>query len=601
MSDEGEIRSGDDADSAMVPDFSRSSGEEEGEEGIVFTQDYLEERKRIFERDMAMLRANLPPPPLEDPNIVALLLRIQLLGQVANDVVSDAAPKPETEEEEPEPPNVDPPSSTDYKLQREADESVPTKEVLESLPPANEITVEDLPFLQTGPPTPISDLEVYQENKANHEKMKEIYREEMMSRRKDIARKNAALRDDYMSYYRPWRMDVWEQDRAKGKKPVSPAPTTPPAPPIIPPMATSMIEGRRRKGNSELDFQNALRASEISAREELERRRENKATAQPDLNREAVIPGMLEPEEIKDFIYKDSNNKVDSANAKRVFGFFPPANDFTPEEHEKFTNAFMAHPKRWGKIAELLPGRNFQQCIVHYYLTKEEIKYKAKLNKRWSRRGRAKRSIRPKSNALMADLGVVKPDYEGDEETIAPVTDTGRPRRAAAPTFGDSSADTDNVPTGRRVPSGREGEQIEKPVSRRGRGGGPGSRGGRRGRAQQHLVADQMTPGFPEPSMDGTTETAVFRAREPTDREPGDAPARARLGRGRAREGMYVFESMDPDAAPARQQEMGYGSLQPTSYWSVPEQRDFPMLLAHFGRDFEGISNFMKTKTTTMV
>ncbi|KAL6237463.1 hypothetical protein BDW75DRAFT_238252 [Aspergillus navahoensis] len=39
----------------------------------------------------------------------------------------------------------------------------------------------------------------------------------------------------------------------------------------------------------------------------------------------------------------------------------------------------------------------------------------------------------------------------------------------------------------------------------------------------------------------------------------------------------------------------------PTSYWSVPEQRDFPALLAHFGRDFKRIADFMKTKTTVMV
>ena len=66
---------------------------------------------------------------------------------------------------------------------------------------------------------------------------------------------------------------------------------------------------------------------------------------------------------------------------------------------------------------------------------------------------------------------------------------------------------------------------------------------------------------------------------------------------------MYVFESTEPEApTAARTPEVGgYGSMQPTSYWSVPEQRDFPLLLAHFGRDFEGISSFMKTKTTVMV
>jgi hypothetical protein len=39
----------------------------------------------------------------------------------------------------------------------------------------------------------------------------------------------------------------------------------------------------------------------------------------------------------------------------------------------------------------------------------------------------------------------------------------------------------------------------------------------------------------------------------------------------------------------------------PSSYWSVPEQNKFPNLIAHFGRDYEAIANFMKTKTVTMV
>lgn len=598
-----------------VPDFSRSSDEDE-DERIVFTQDYLEERKQKFENDVRRMRANIPAPPLEDPSIVTLLLRIQLLGSVANDEFPEHV-EPEPLVEETKAPNQRPATPMDYKSEDEVPpQGSPMKLAPEPLPASNGILVENLPFLHSGPPTPISDLDVYQENAANHESFKEVLRGELMRRRKEIARKNADLRDGYLACYKPWRLDVWELDRSKGKHLESPGPVSPPAPPIITP--PSITEGRRYKGNSELDFQNALRASEISAQEELERRRGNKATAQPDLSREAIIPDMLEPQEIHTYIYKDSNNMVESAKAKDVFGFLPPVNDFTPEEHEKFTDAFMAHPKKWGKIAESLPGRDFQQCIVHYYLTKEEIKYKAKLNKRWSRRGRAKRSVRPKSNALMADLGVVKPDYEGEEEP-APVTDTGRPRRAAAPTFGDSSADTDQVPSGRR---GKDGEPTEKPVSRRGGRTGPGSRGGRRGRAAQQLqtalAPEQQisnvpaTPGatFPktemEPSLDGASEAAMARAKEQLEREASEALPRARPGRSRAREGMYVFDSMESDVAtptrqPDRQPEMGYGSLQPTSYWSVPEQRDFPQLLAHFGRDFEGISQFMKTKTTVMV
>lgn len=53
--------------------------------GFVFSKEYLEERKQAFERDMHLLREQLPPPPLEDPNIVSLLMRIQLLGKISQE------------------------------------------------------------------------------------------------------------------------------------------------------------------------------------------------------------------------------------------------------------------------------------------------------------------------------------------------------------------------------------------------------------------------------------------------------------------------------------------------------------------------------------
>lgn len=609
-----ESEQGDKDDSALIPGFGQSSDEEE-EENVVFNQEYLEERKQIFERDMQLLRAEIPPPPLEDPTIVSLLMRIQLLGMLAHEEVqqpSDLLPLPSVEKEEIS--NVSGNERVvtfDPYLKPEQPELHPEPVV----PPVElhpEITIDSLPFLNSGPPTPLSDLEVCQENVSIQEHLRATFCSELSKKKKEIAKKNAALRDEYMSYYKPWRLAVWELDRSKDKKPMTPGPASPPAPPapVSPAPIPEGREGRRYKGNSELDFLNALRASEISAQEELERRRTKMATARPDLSREAIIPDMLEREEEVARIYKDVNNIVEARHALDVFGFVPPRNDFTKEEHEIFTNAFMAHPKRWGKIAESLPGRTFKQCIIHYYLTKEEIKYKAKLNKRWSRRGRGKqKSTRPKSNALIADLGVVKPDFDGEEEP-APVTDTGRPRRAAAPTFGDSNEPEGAVP-GRRGQMGKDGELIEKPASRRG-GRTTGTRGQRRGRTAQPEQKSQgptpqsNTPITVMPQMeigaDGLVESIMPQDRELVEKELHPQMPRSRTARGRAKEGMYVFESTEAETTmPGKQMETGYGSLQPTSYWSVPEQRDFPRLLAHFGRDFEGISNFMKTKTTVMV
>lgn len=592
-------------DSAPILDFDESE-EEEDDENIVFTQDYLEERKQIFEKDMRRLRAEMPPPPLEDQTIVALLMNIQLLGMIALEPVPERPSEPVPSVEKDEQPTK---TSTADRVVSFAPpgmgrEPIPIgKTVIPPVVSHEEITIDSLPFLHSGPPTPISDMEVYQENITARDQLKDTFRNELSKRQKEVANKNATLREEYMSYYKPWRLAVWDRDRYKNQnKSVTPAPVSPPAP-ILPPTPAPIPEGRegrRYKGNSELDFLNALKASEISAQEELERRRTKMATARPDLSREAVIPDMMEPHEEKVSVYKDVNNIIEPENAMAVFGFVPRPNDFSPEEHTIFTDAFMAHPKRWGKIAESLPGRDFQQCIVHYYLTKEEIKYKAKLNKRWSRRGRGKaKSSRPKSNALIADLGVVKPDFEGEEEPQ--VTDTGRPRRAAAPTFGGDANELGEGTAARRGQASKDGEAAEKPAGRRGaRAGGPRTQ--RRGRAAQQEQKTQAMQGVPmgakmEMGGDGMLEGLPL---DTVDKEANIPMPRGRAPRGRTKEGMYVFESTEADV-PAKQPETGYGSLQPTSYWSVPEQRDFPQLLEHFGRDFEGISNFMKTKTTVMV
>ncbi|KAJ5621109.1 hypothetical protein N7510_005093, partial [Penicillium lagena] len=591
-------------DPAPILDFDES--EEEEDENIVFTQDYLEERKQIFEKDMRRLRAEMPPPPLEDQTIVALLMRIQLLGMIALEPVPERPSEPVPSVEKDEQPAKASAADRVVSFAPTVLEREPIPIGKTIIPPVvshEEITIDNLPFLHSGPPTPISDMEVYQENTTVRDRLKDTFLDELSKRQKEIAKKNATLREEYMSYYKPWRLAVWDRDRHKDQnKSVTPGPVSPPAP-ILPPTPAPISEGRegrRYKGNSELDFLNALKASEISAQEELERRRTKMATARPDLSREAVIPDMMEPHEEKASVYKDVNNIIEPENAMAVFGFVPRPNDFSPEEHTIFTDAFMAHPKRWGKIAESLPGRDFQQCIVHYYLTKEEIKYKAKLNKRWSRRGRGKaKSSRPKSNALIADLGVVKPDFEGEEEPQ--VTDTGRPRRAAAPTFGGDTNEVGDGTPARRGQAGKDGEAAEKPPGRRGaRAGGPRTQ--RRGRAAQQEQKAQAMQAIPmgakmEMGGDGMLEGLPADA---VDKEASIPMPRGRAPRGRTKEGMYVFESTETDM-PAKQPETGYGSLQPTSYWSVPEQRDFPQLLEHFGRDFEGISNFMKTKTTVMV
>nr|KMM67416.1 hypothetical protein CPAG_03750 [Coccidioides posadasii RMSCC 3488] len=593
--------------------LTESSGEISDEEDDLDEEDFNQGEQR-FEKEMQALAADMPPPPLEDPVIVGLLLKIQMLGIIAEGAVpsldeSRAAAEIKKPDELPAAVPDENKEASEIELPDAPPILVPPVEA----PVAEAPALENLPFLNDGPPTPFSDMESYQEALKTHESIKNDLRDEIMKQRREIAKEHAELREQYRAYYRPWRLAVDAMDRkkvAEEKKAAASGPSTPPAASTS--VANPILEGRRGyRLNSELDFQNALKASTITAEEENARRRDKEATARPDLAREAPIPDMFDPIQKKASVFQDTNQIIDPAKAFEVFAFDLPPDDFTPEEHKIFTDTFMAHPKKWGRIAQALPGRTFQQCINHYYLTKEEMKYKAKLNKRWARRGRGRRTVArpPKSNALMADLGVVRPVYDGDEtgETTPAVTDTGRPRRAAAPTFGELAADTETstpTPSSGKRNNAKEGNDQPSEKSAR-RGGRGGNRGGRRARAQQTVNNTPIAAAPPKPEP----ESAVDNATEPTVTKPKtevekavDAIAPRSKTRARAKEPKDVStaELMEGELPP-KQAEGGYGSQQPTSYWSVPEQRDFPDLIAHFGRDFEGISQFMKTKTPTMV
>ncbi|QSS50739.1 MYB DNA-binding domain-containing protein [Histoplasma capsulatum var. duboisii H88] len=594
--------------------FGQSSGEETDEEDDLDEEDFNEGEKR-FEKEMQALASEMPPSTLQDPVIVDLLLQIQMLGILAEGVVPTYMDLPDAAIEIERP---DQPPAVIPVLAREAQDievPPPSSPIAQAHtgPPLEMSSLESLPFLQSGPPTPFSDISAYQETIRSHDLLKEALREELAKQRKRTSLQHQELRREYAKYYKPWRMAVEELDRtSRQEKTTTPGPSTPPSASGTATTPSATTEGRRGyKLNSELDFQNALIASTITAQEEQARRREKEGPAKPDITKEALIPDMFEEQERQAFVFKDTNHAVDPATAFEVFAFHPTPDDFTPEEQKIFTEAFLAHPKKWGKIAEYLPGRDFQACINHYYFTKQEFKYKAKLNRKYVRkRGKRTPATRnPKSNALMSDLGV-RPDDEGDEAETPAVTDTGRPRRAAAPTFGEVGPDTENsTPT---PSSGKKGNHVKDPAdpgaekapSRRG-GKAGGGRGGKRAKAQQQSSLTTPIAVTPIIEPDGLADTVpelvvTKKKEEQKDIAPDHLTQQGKPTHACEKENVYVFDAVEPEV-PAKPVETRPGFLQPTSYWSVPEQREFPDLIRHFGKNFEAISQYMRTKTPTMV
>ncbi|KAI9671178.1 MAG: hypothetical protein M1817_003685 [Caeruleum heppii] len=489
--------------------------------------------------------------------------------------------------------------------------------------------IESLPFLAEGPPTPVSELDVVNDCIEKHQKFQRRLTETIMQQRQDVIQWQQDLRQEWAAVYKPWREYVEELD-AEAKK-VEPPETVPDAPvkeTVQPAPLPTPMEGRRGgKFSTELEFQLILKESELQAKEAQERA-DREAKAKVDVEKEAVIPDMLDFPDREAAVFQDRNHIKDAPSALQAFAFLPPQDDFTPEEQKVFIDNFVLFPKKWGKIAEALPGRDYQQCIMHYYLTKDEAKYKnkakAKVRSRKGKRNGAGAQAKPKSNALMSDLGIRPELYDGDEfeAPSAPVTDSGRPRRAAAPVFGEANGDSENASSQAATPGRRPGatpradgadENPFERTNKRTKTGATKEKGQRKGKSQLLAAAPTPSPQKVEKGRDKEVggEKNDKREEEVRTKEMEDAQLLA---------GLQVRQvSMDapmtvpddqngpppPAGSPPRQGSRGSrppakGGT-PSSYWSRPDTIDFPKLLDYFGMDWEGIASHMTSKTSVMV
>jgi Myb-like DNA-binding domain len=563
--------------------------------------------ERKFKKDMDVLTAKRPSSPLHDPTIVGLLVRIQLLGMMADGSVPAGIEADEVMEEleiEKATKAVGLPSPAVEDGREESPQ--PTGRFLKDTPynPIPTPPIEDLPFLSSVVLQGESAFDSSDEDDEMREGVVASLCEEFALQDHETEQQYMQLKGEFFKLYRPWRSAVSNMDqREREENPLTPAPASPPLSLVPTATPTPLIERTRgAKNTTELDFQNILRASEQSAREEQERR-DRELTARPNYEMEAVIPDMLERKEIEMSFFEDKNQLVPEGNALDIFAFVPPQDDFSPEEQKAFIAAFNNHPKKWSEIAECLPGRDFQQCILHYYLTKHSAKYKELLRKTLpkKKRGRAP-AVRPRSTALMSDLV-----YEREEVDSAPaaVTDSGRPRRAAAPTFGEPATDPENAvaPTtaSRRVAKESNGEQSAEKTMGRKRGGPKAPRklkataGPAVGPSPQKIEKDIKSA-----RVNGKLDAPVPKIDEPSMSDiqrgnPGDVEQSRPATQ-------LTTPTLDGATTPARPLTAARSvSQQPSSYWSVPETNYFPKLIEVYGTDWVGISNFMETKTSNMV
>ena len=588
-------------------------------------EDFVE-AERKFERQMLSLEARRSGNSRHHAMLTSLLEEIDALA-VATEELSTAEEAGEQKNQDKQATGEIVSGLLSPKTEEQDQIAFPDVPMVESEPPS----IESLPFLVSGPPTPFSELEFWQEQIESHDAAKDQIWETLVKLRDQSLLEHDKLTSQYVNFYKPWRLKNEDLD-AENHVPVmstSPVPAVSPVIALVTPIP--ITEGRRAgKFQSELDVQRLIAETAQAAQHEQERL-DREARALLDTAKEAIIPDMMTSMEKSTSLYQDLNQLVDRRHVLRVFGFVPAPDNFSEEEHKIFCEQYAMCPKKWGKLAEALPGRGYQDCIRHYYSTKADGKYK-RLPKGGTRKGRKGMRMqgRPKSTAFMSVPGVKANLYDSNENerTVIAMTETGRPRRAAAPTFGDTiiTAELESAPliqtpgrrntTSARVESpGDTKSTAEKPIVKRGRNPQGKEKGTRKGKATTLLAP---APG-PSP-LKRENLSVRSKSKEP---KPSEA-----LQESKIEDDQHLTNINQSIVIPTSQiegwlgdqrnalvgtvqfpkpQQIGQEQQQqrvngPTSsYWSVPEQQDFVKLLGHFGMDWQAISTQMKTKTHIMV
>lgn len=299
----------------------------------------------------------------------------------------------------------------------------------------------------------------------------------------------------------------------------------------------------RRHGDlvtTEAEFQEILKTLEKEDNEDPLIRAERVAAKIPDQ--------VLDPSEKETLKYMDSNNIVHDKEAwtHRVKTDF--MDNFTEREHDLFCEAFCRFPKRFGQISRYMGGvRDSEECVIHYYMTKKAVNYKFLVSQ--FKKKTSKKATRRKSKAKTAVLDSATSEALPivdlmENEVIEPVVETKEEvlgKRSAETLEGPE--DTDLTPK-------------------------------KKAKTKKEEVAPVLSPEVPLPSE---TQQLPILQEEQTGLPSSD--------------GTPLAPGSDFDEK----------KKHISSYWSITEVNEFPILLKMYGSRWSSIADKLTTKTATMV
>jgi serine/arginine repetitive matrix protein 2 len=490
-----------------------------------------------------------------------------------------------------------------------------------------------LPYLAQRPLTPLSDPD--HEIDASDEEVKSLLLQRLQEIETDQMGDQNNLRSQFAEHYRPWKRTTDEIQKVKddaeandaallaeqNRMDVDPQEAPSEAPQYAAALLTPGAE-RRRNHTSAYDLDRVLEESRIAEEKRVAKQQREEQDRVASAEREATIPVMFSNEELALRIFKDTSLLRKAEDALRVFEYAPPVDTFTEEEDRQFRDEYdQGNTKMWHKIADAV-GRTTKECINHYYATKWDQPYKRQKGK-----GGKPLKGRKKGQARRIETELTPQD------TTIGLTETGRPRRAAAPTFSKNEkakpedGDTDTTTTKKGANSktgdtavgeekvGRGRKPAKEKQPRKARGQPLASKAGPSPQkmAKEKLPKDKMP--VPEPMILGG-EMPMPPQQPSYNQERMMMPVLIPPQTAFVDSQIAVLHTK-PDLAPptvtlptatiaasVTERPRSHSQSQrqgPSSYWSVPEEAEFKECLKYYGTDFTAIANHMGKKTPVMV
>ncbi|KAI8940886.1 hypothetical protein NX059_002146 [Plenodomus lindquistii] len=479
--------------------------------------------------------------------------------------------------------------------------------------------LSSLPYLGSGPPTPLSDIG--QDRPSLSDSIRLAMCEKLRKSIEPELSQDEKLRQ-YAAVYKQWRIAIRPWDEERELDDPERQPSAEPAlkaltPDVQSAAMTGILDGSLaptgRRGHAsrwatELDIEAVIAESLKTAEEEkLGKKDKEPRKSMADPEKEADLPVELTDSEAQRRRYIDTNFQREPGQGIFAFHYEPPEDDFTEEEHRVMVHNYKDQfAKKWGKLAEVLykevgTERTYKDCINHYYATKWGREYKGKL--RGKRAGPKKRGGAV-ARARAAIANMERPEQSGEDGQPLPVTETGRPRRSAAPTFGGTEQDIDPnaaAPLPGRARRQTDADGTQEKAGRRGKGKD------KIGRKAKNMPLAAAPVGSPVKfdRKEKSQGLAVKLEDEFNKRPLGEMPLP--IHPGLIEEQMLmagnqqILAELPPGMLDRSKLPVPPARPGPSSYWSVSELQDFDKNVAHFGTDWLAIANHMGTKTHTMI